>query len=80
MPLFDSITNAFATAGTGGFSIKMRASAPTTAPLSTGLSQFYDSVRINFNLFYFVISGQLIAALKSEELRWYIGIIAGRRC
>lgn len=35
---------------------------------------------INFNLFYFVISGQLIAALKSEELRWYIGIIAGRRC
>jgi len=76
MPLFDSLVHSFGTAGTGGFGIKA---------LSIG---YYDSVYfdyvigifmllfgINFNLYYFIIIGQGIQALKSEEVRWYIGII-----
>lgn len=78
MPLFDSITNAFATAGTGGFSIKNASiGAYHSAYIDWIITIFMILFGINFNLFYFVISGQLIAALKSEELRWYIGIIAG---
>lgn len=78
MPLFDSITNAFATAGTGGFSIKNASiGAYHSAYIDWIITIFMILFGINFNLFYFVISGQLIAAFKSEELRWYIGIIVG---
>ena len=31
---------------------------------------------INFNLIYFIVIGKVTSALRSEELKWYIGIIA----
>jgi trk system potassium uptake protein TrkH len=31
---------------------------------------------INFNLYYLIITGKALAALYSEELRWFVGIVA----
>ncbi len=77
MPVFDSIVNSLATAGTGGFGIKSA---------SIG---YYDSVYaemviavfmvlfgINFNVYYFMLIGKFKSVLKHEETRWFLGIIA----
>ena len=32
---------------------------------------------VNFTLFYLILTGNIMQALKSEELHWYLGIIAG---
>lgn len=76
MPLFDSITNAFATAGTGGFAIKNASiGAYHSAYIDWIITIFMILFGINFNLFFFIVIGQVAAALKSEELRWYLVII-----
>ena len=77
MPLFDSLLNSFATAGTGGFGIR----ADSIAAYGSAYADYVISIfmllfGVNFNLYYFVIIGQGIQILKSEELRWYAGIVA----
>ncbi len=76
MPLFDSIVNAFATAGTGGFAVLNNS--------IEGYHSFYSEMviavfmlifGINFNLYYLIFKGKPRQALKSEELRWYLGIV-----
>ena len=77
MPLFDSIVNSFATAGTGGFGILSNS--------IEGYNSFYSEMVIavfmlifgvNFNLYYMILIKQGKQAIKSEELRYYIGIVA----
>lgn len=76
IPLFDSITTAFATAGTGGFSVR-NASIAAYDSLSAEIviSVFMILFGINFNLFYLLIMKQFKRIFKSEELWVYIGII-----
>ena len=76
MPLFDSIVITFGTAGTGGFSI-------TNASIAAYNNKYFEYVigffmiifGINFNLFYLIYLGSIKEALKSEELKCYLGII-----
>lgn len=77
MPLFDSIVNSFATAGTGGFAVLNNS--------IEGYNSFYAEMVIavfmiifgvNFNLYYLIIRKQFKQAVKSEELHWYLGIVA----
>lgn len=76
MPLFDSILNAFGTAGTGGFSIKNAGiAAYDSAYIDSVITVFMILFGINFNLIYFVIIGKFKEAFKSEELRYYLLII-----
>ena len=77
MPLFDSVTTAFATAGTGGFSV-MNASIAAYNSLSVEIviTVFLILFGINFNLYYLIILKQFRRAFKSEELWSYLGIIA----
>lgn len=76
MPLFDSIVNSFATAGTGGFSIKNTSiAAYQSVYVETVITIFMVVFGINFTIFYLILIGNVKAALKSEELRWYLGII-----
>lgn len=78
MPLFDSILNAFGTAGTGGFGIKNASIAGYNSAYVDGvITVFMILFGINFNLIYFVIIGRVKEVLKSEELRWYLLIILG---
>ncbi len=76
MPLFDSLLNSFATAGTGGFGIKSAGiAAYDSAYVDYVIGIFMVLFGINFNLYYFILIGQGLQALKSEELRWYLGIV-----
>lgn len=77
MPFFDSMLHAFGTAGTGGFGIKATSvGAYNSAYIDVVITIFMILFGINFNLYYIMLSGNIITALKSEELRNYIGIIA----
>lgn len=75
MPLFDSICNAFGTAGTGGFGI-----------LNSGIAQYNNVVwetiitifmflfGINFNVYFFLMMKDIKGALSCEEVKWYFGV------
>lgn len=77
IPLFDSVTTTFATAGTGGFSVKnANIAAYESLSAEIVISVFMLLFGINFNLFYLLIMKQFKRVFKSEELWVYIGIIA----
>ena len=77
MPLFDSVLHSFATAGTGGFGIKNSSIAFYNSAYIDGvIGVFMLLFGINFNLFYFMLTGNLLRALRSEELKWYGIIVA----
>lgn len=77
MPLFDSLLNAFGTAGTGGFAIKNASiAAYNSAYADVIITIFMILFGINFNIIYFIVIGKGISALRSEELKWYLIIIA----
>lgn len=77
MPLFDSVTTAFATAGTGGFSVKNASiAAYNSLPIEIITAVFMLLFGVNFNLYYLVIMKQFKRAIKSEELWTYVGIVA----
>lgn len=76
MPLFDSVTTAFATAGTGGFSVKNASiAAYNSLSIEIVTSLFMLLFGVNFNLYYLVIMKQFKRAIKSEELWTYVGIV-----
>lgn len=76
MPLFDSVTTAFATAGTGGFEIKnTNMAAYNNLGVEMVTMVFMALYGINFNLFYLILIKQFKRAFKSEELRAYLIII-----
>lgn len=75
MPLFDSIVNSFATAGTGGFGIKNDSIGGYSVYSQVVIGIFMLLFGINFNIFYLFLIKEAKQALKSEELRWYLGIV-----
>ncbi len=76
MPLYDSLVNSFAAAGTGGFGISQTSiAAYDSVYFDCVIGIFMMLFGINFNLYYYILIGHGFQALKSEELRWYLGII-----
>lgn len=77
MPLFDSIVNSFATAGTGGFAILGNSiEGYNSLYAEMVIAVFMLIFGVNFNLYYMIFIKQGKQALKSEELRYYVGIVA----
>ena len=77
MPLFDSIVNSFATAGTGGFGILNNSiEGYNSLYAEMVIAVFMLLFGVNFNRYYLMIIKHGKQALKSEELRWYIGVVA----
>ncbi len=77
MPVFDSIVNSFATAGTGGFAILNNSiEGYNSVYTEIVIAVFMLLFGINFNLYYMMLIKQGKQAIKSEELRWYAGIVA----
>lgn len=75
MPLFDSIVHAFATAGTGGFSIKNASIAYyDSVYIEMVIAVFMFLFGINFNIFYLLLVRNVGRVVKSEELRVYFCI------
>ena len=76
MDLFDSVCNSFAAAGTGGFSIRNASiGAYDNAYFEIVLGVFMILFGVNFNIYYFLLTKNFIGIMKSEEVRWYFGII-----
>lgn len=76
MPLFDSVVNSFATAGTGGFAIKNASiAAYNSVWVDYVIGIFMVLFGVNFNLYYLILIGHFKEAIKSEELRWYLIIV-----
>lgn len=76
MPWFDSLLSAFSTAGTGGFSVKNASIAAYDSALIDGIITIFMLLfGVNFTLYYLILTGHVLQALKSEELRWYVGIL-----
>lgn len=77
MPLFDSVVNSFATAGTGGFGILNNSIEGYNSLYSEMVIALFMLIfGVNFNLYYMILIKHGRQALKSEELRWYLGIVA----
>ncbi len=76
MSVFDSIVHAFGTAGTGGFSSRtLSIGYYDSAYIDTVVTVFMILFGVNFNLYYLILLGKGLEALKSEELHWYLGIV-----
>ncbi len=76
-PLFDSAVNAFATAGTGGFSVlNTSIGGYNSSAVEYIISIFMLLFGINFNLFYYILIRKFSLSFKNEELRGYLIIVA----
>lgn len=76
MSLFDSLTLSFGTAGTGGFGLLNTGAAEYSAAVQIILTVFMILFGINFNVYFLVRERKGLEALKHEEMRYYLGIIA----
>ena len=76
MPLFDAVTLSFGTAGTGGFAIKNAGLACYTPFCQYTVAIFMILFGVNFNVYFLMVRRHLKQALKIEEMRWYLLIIA----
>lgn len=78
LSLYDALLHAFATAGTGGFS-NYAASVGhfDSAYVEMVCAVFMLIFSVNFNLYFLVLIGRPLQALKNEELRWFGIIVAG---
>ena len=77
MPLFDTLCNAFATAGTGGFAIKADSFAGYSDYLQTVTTVFMALFGVNFSIYFFLLRRKFDLVAKNTELRWYLLIILG---
>lgn len=76
MPLFDAVTLAFGTAGTGGFGIKNDSIGSYSPYLQWVITIFMIAFGVNFNAYYMMLFGKWKKAFGMEEVRYYLLIIA----
>ena len=75
MPVFDSFCHAFSTASTGGFSVKAASiAAYNSVGIEVTLTVFMLLFSVNFTVYYLLIIGQFVKAVKNEELGWFFSI------
>lgn len=77
MPWFDSTVHTFATVCTGGFSIKNASIGAYGSPaIELIITIFMLLCSLNFAIFFLVITRRFKAILKSDELRYFLIIVA----
>lgn len=76
MGLYDSVVHTMATAGTGGFSVKQAGiSYYNSVAIEVIITVFMFIFSVNFNVFYLILCGQVVKAIKSEEFLTYFIIV-----
>jgi trk system potassium uptake protein TrkH len=76
MPFYDALVNTLATAGTGGFSVMNDSIAGYASPAAEWIiAVFMLLFSLNFNLYFFLLLGQLGYVFKNEELRTHLLIV-----
>lgn len=77
LSFYDSVVNALATAGTGGFSVLNDSIAGYANPAAEWvIAVFMLLFGVNFNLYFFILLGKIREVFCNEELRAYIGLFA----
>lgn len=74
MPVFDALTTAFATAGTGGFAIRGDSFASYSTYSQVVVTVFMVLFSINFASYYLVLCGRFKEAFNTE-VRVFLGIV-----
>ncbi|MCR4605040.1 MAG: TrkH family potassium uptake protein [Eubacterium sp.] len=77
MPVYDSFTMSFATAGTGGFAVRTAGMGDYTIFQQVVLTVFMILFGVNFNAYYYILYRKFKKAFKMEEVRAYLLIIIG---
>ena len=78
MPLYDSVVNALATAGTGGFAVKNASIGAYNNPAAEWIIGIFMIVfGINFNLYFLLIVKRFTDFFKNRELRVYLSVLLG---
>lgn len=75
MSLFDSITTAFGTAGTGGFGIRNSSMGEYSTYIQNVITIFMIVFGVDFSMYYLLLIRRGKDVLRSEEVRGYLGII-----
>lgn len=76
VPLFDALTTAFGTAGTGGFGIKGDSIGSYTPAVQITVTVFMILFGVNFNMYFLLLCNKFKQVFHSEEVRAYFCIIA----
>ena len=77
MPWYDSVVNSFATAGTGGFAVKNLSIAAYNSPaVEIIITVFMLIFSVNFSVYFLILCGKVRQALRSDELRFFLVVVA----
>ncbi|MFV0505649.1 MAG: TrkH family potassium uptake protein [Bacteroidales bacterium] len=76
MNLFESVTHAFGTVATGGFSPKNDSVASYSPYIQYVIMTFMFLAAINFSIYYFVVVGGWKKIFRNDELKFYVGATA----
>ena len=77
MPLYDSLIHSFSTAGTGGFSNRNASvGAYGSVAVDIVITVFMLLFSINFAVYFLILTKKWRDALKSDELRFFLSIVA----
>lgn len=75
LPVFDAVTTAMSTAGTGGFGVRDAGIVVYGAAAEWTVAIFEVLFGVNFNLYFLLLVRRFAQAFASEELKVYAGII-----
>lgn len=75
MPLYDAVVSTFACVCTGGFCVVNASFAAYNTACQIIAIVFMILGSLNFALFFLTISGRVRQALKSDELRFFLGTV-----
>nr|WP_330421034.1 TrkH family potassium uptake protein [Roseburia sp. AM59-24XD] len=75
MPLFDALTTAFGTAGTGGFGIKNDSIMGYSPYIQWVVAIFMILFGINFNFYFYLLYRHFKKAVSMEEIHYYLAMI-----
>lgn len=75
MPLFESVTLSFSTAGTGGFGLVNSSIASYSLAVQIIITIFMLLCSVNFNVYYLFLARRPKEALLNEEVRWFFIIV-----
>ena len=76
MPFIEAMEITFGTVGTGGFGVHNDSCASYSTLQQAIITFFMIACGVNFNLYFLILAKRPKDALKSEELRTYLGILA----
>lgn len=77
MSLFESVCIAFGTAGTGGFGVRNDSIAGYSPYIQNVCTVFMLLFGVNFSCYYMLLIREVKAVFRDEELRMYLGVVAG---